>query len=402
MHYAVPRILHRAGFLHSLYTDIHARSMGIQWLRRVPDAFLPHAVQRLLDRTPGVPEKKIRSFPLMGIRYALKVTRAMTATEQTEAYLWGGTAFTERILADDPSGPTGVYTFNSAGLELLRAAQARGWTAIMEQTIAPAEVEARLLREEYEAHPTWAASPEDNHRLEQYADRERREWRHADVILCGSKFVKQGIEECGGPGERCVVVPYGVEMGNMAVEEDSPVRSQPHTPIRVLTVGTVGLRKGSPYVLEAARRLGSEARVRLVGSVDVQPPAQQNLAEATELTGRVPRSTVRDHYQWADLFLLPSICEGSATVCYEALANGLPVICTPNTGAIVRDGVEGFVVPIRSAEAIVEAVRHFVNTPETYRTMSERAQRRAKEKGSLDAYAKRLTATVQEWAEGPS
>jgi glycosyltransferase involved in cell wall biosynthesis len=104
---------------------------------------------------------------------------------------------------------------------------------------------------------------------------------------------------------------------------------------------------------------------------------------------------MEDHYQWADLFLLPSVCEGSATVCYEALANGLPVICTPNTGAIVRDGVDGYVVPIRSVEPIVEAIRDLVSTPERYRSMSEQANQRAEEEGSLGAYAERLTEAVQ-------
>jgi glycosyltransferase involved in cell wall biosynthesis len=66
----------------------------------------------------------------------------------------------------------------------------------------------------------------------------------------------------------------------------------------------------------------------------------------------VTRQEVRRHYQWADVFVFPSLCEGSAMVTYEALAAGLPVITTPNAGSVVRDGVDGFIVPIRDAEAI--------------------------------------------------
>jgi len=70
----------------------------------------------------------------------------------------------------------------------------------------------------------------------------------------------------------------------------------------------------------------------------------------------VPRSEMAAQYRWADIFLLPSLSEGSANVCFEALAAGLPVITTPNAGSVVRDGIEGFVVPIRSVDRIVAAI----------------------------------------------
>ena len=59
-----------------------------------------------------------------------------------------------------------------------------------------------------------------------------------------------------------------------------------------------------------------------------------------------------DLYAWADVFLLPFICEGSAMVTYEALSWGLPVITTHNAGSIVRDTVDGWLVPYRDSEAI--------------------------------------------------
>ena len=49
----------------------------------------------------------------------------------------------------------------------------------------------------------------------------------------------------------------------------------------------------------------------------------------------------------ADVFVFPSLFEGSAVVTYEALACGLPSVVTPDAGSVVRDGVEGFVVPGR-------------------------------------------------------
>src|SRR5476651_1578591 len=97
-----------------------------------------------------------------------------------------------------------------------------------------------------------------------------------------------------------------------------------HGPLRVLTVGAVGLHKGSPYVLAAARQLRHGATFRMVGQIKGRPAAVAQLRVAVELCGPVPRSEMLAHFQWADVFLLPSLCEGSATVAYEALACGLP------------------------------------------------------------------------------
>jgi len=98
---------------------------------------------------------------------------------------------------------------------------------------------------------------------------------------------------------------------------------------------------------------------------------------------------MRAHFAWADVFLLPSLCEGSATVVYEALAASLPVICTQNTGSVVRNGVEGEIVPIRDSEMIADALAGLARDPERRRDMAEQAARRAKS-FDLAAYGRRL------------
>ena len=75
-----------------------------------------------------------------------------------------------------------------------------------------------------------------------------------------------------------------------------------------------------------------------------------------QFVGKVARDAVREWYEWADLFVLPSLFEGSATVTYEAMASGLPVICTEQTGSVVEHGETGLIVPARSSDALVEAL----------------------------------------------
>jgi hypothetical protein len=403
MHYAVPRIFAEAGRLERFFTDICAVRGWPKLLGFIPGAARPPAVRRLIARVPqGVPPRLITAFNRFGREYASRRARASTSTETTAAHLWAGREFGRRVIARGLGRATTVYCFNSAGLEIMQRAKAEGRRTVLEQTIAPRRIELELLAAEREACPDWESADQDN-LADEFIAREEAEWRAADVILCGSEFVREGIARGHGPVEKCVVVPYGVDIpsphrgeGGRRPDEVASINLQLSTlnrPLRVLTVGAVGLRKGSPYVLETTRRLKGRAQFRMVGTIAVTLQTQARLREHLELLGRVPRNEVRRHFEWADVFLLPSVCEGSATVTYEALAHGLPVICTPNTGSVVRDGLEGFVVPAGDSDAIADRLEALCANRAQLVEMSHRATARAEE-FTLEKYGQRLLAVV--------
>jgi glycosyltransferase involved in cell wall biosynthesis len=387
MHYGVPRIFYQAGMLERFFTDLSAPPAWIRYLERVPHRLRVAHLQRFLGRSLPVPEAKVTVFPGLGLSYALRRRLAPTLSHTTGAHLWAGRTLCARVLRTGLGKATAVYTFNSAGLELLRAARERGLHAIMEQTIAPHECETRLLGQERSAHPDWEPPSSYDGRRCEFIQRERNEWKAADLIVCGSDFVRNAIGELGGPLERCVVVPYGVDTPRVTRSRRSA------GPLRVLMVGAVGLRKGAPYLLAAARLLSQHVVVRAVGPIQVSPTAQRDLQSAIELTGPVPRSEILAHYRWADVFVLPSICEGSATVCYEALAAGLPVVTTPNAGSVVREGVDGFIVPIRCPETIAERLDRLAADPGLLAEMSRNALRRAAE-FTVEEYGRRLLSAL--------
>jgi len=103
------------------------------------------------------------------------------------------------------------------------------------------------------------------------------------------------------------------------------------------------------------------------------------------------------HDAWADVFLLPSICGGSATVItviYETLAAGLPVVTTANAGSVVRDGIEGYICPPSDTNSLCEKLELLVRDREALRTMSRQATRRAKDYG-LAGYGRRLLVALE-------
>lgn len=386
MHYAVPRILYRAGLLERLYTDLVATQGWLRWLcGTVSDGWSEGPLARLRARIPGgIPASRVTAFSRFGFQYWRRRRAAKSSTDLTASYLWAGREFCRHVLRAGLGGATALYAFNSAALELLVFARDSGRMSVVEQVISPwCSVEA-FQEEERRRWPEWISDDGRDELAEEFTARERREWRLADCVLCPSEFVLEQVRSAGGPAERCRVVPYGVDSPRPAVREPRG------GPLRVLFCGTVELRKGVPYLWQAASRLSARSfQFRLVGPVRVSRAARRWLAERFELTGSVPGPAVVAHYRWADVFVLPTLCEGSATVCYEALAAGLPVITTPNAGSVVRDGVDGFIVPIRDAEAIVEKLELLASQPGLREDMSRHAIARSRDY-TIDRYADRL------------
>lgn len=390
MHYAAPRILHRNGRLERLYTDFYRGDLGTHWLEWAPSRLRGSAVNRLLGRhAPDLPRELIHSFPWLGIEYFMAQAQARDMESRSAVYLEFGARFGRRVVERGFGDADAVYAFNTAALEILSAAKERGLFTALEQTIAPRAYEEELLAEEQERFPGWEAPRCHGGAAEATIRRERAEWELADLIVCGSEFVRQGVARCGGPVERCVVVPYGVD-GRFAPVD----RSGRTGPLRILSGGEAGLRKGAPDAAAVAKKLGREAaEFRWLGKVTLEETGRREVEPWVTLAGIVPRSEVRPHFEWADVFFLPSICEGSATVVYEALMSGLPVVTTPNAGSIVRDGVDGFVAPVRDVAAMAERLGRLNANRDLLRRMQEATRESVKE-ASLEGYQKRLLSVL--------
>ena len=133
------------------------------------------------------------------------------------------------------------------------------------------------------------------------------------------------------------------------------------------------------YLLRADRAVrGSGTELTLVGNPVGNPrPLAPDRDDFTHIP-HLPRPEIADVYRHADVFVFPSLIEGLGLVVLEAMASGLPVITTPNgPGEVVRDGVDGFVVPIRDVAAIVDKLEYLRTHPEERRRMGRNARERA-------------------------
>ncbi|VFM95721.1 MAG: Glycosyl transferases group 1 [Candidatus Kentron sp. G] len=370
-HYAVARALHGAGSLERLVTDACAEIPPWKWLNRfIPASWRPGPLGRLLGRrVADVPAEKIRGFALFTLSSPWRYGRALPPTD-----FWArrNAAFGRLVVKKGLGAADTVYGYNGAALEIFERARREGRRTILDQTAAPWRWNKRLLEEERDRWPGWEEHPAEMDASGALSAREEMEWTLADRIICGSAFAASALSEMGGPGERCAVVPYPEPVSENNTHFPSvPRERRAGDPLHVLFVGTLQLRKGIPYLLEAKRLLRREPIIfRLVGPSVLSEAIMGQLRREMELVGTVPRAEVAKHYAWADIFVLPTLSEGSANVCYEAMAARLPVITTPNAGAGIVHEENGLLVPIRDAESIAMAISRIAHSRISNSTIS--------------------------------
>jgi hypothetical protein len=390
MHYAVPRMLYRAGLLARFYTDFYAGPTARRLLSLVPPGWRNPTIDRALGRfAPDLPMELVRSYTMLGLEYAVLQRLLRNSESLSELFLRMGDRFGSAVAQDGFAGADGLYCFNTAALSAFRVAKERGMRCVLEQNIAPRAVEEVLLAEEQKQFPGWEIVRQRGPATAATIERERAEWELADLIICPSEFVREGVISAGGGAHKCSVLPYGVD------DRFSPIGRQAHGgPLRVLAVGQVNLRKGAGYAREVGRMLGNSVELRWVGPISLTEEGRRKMREHVTLTGAIPRSQIFEQFRWADVFFLPSVCEGSATVTYEALMSGLPVVTTPNAGSIVADGINGFLVPIRDTIQMAEKLRLLGDDAGLRRRMQEEAAATSGH-ASLEAYQGRLLRSLE-------
>jgi len=292
----------------------------------------------------------------------------------------------DRIAAGSTKQIDILLTWAWSGLETIKAVQKRGGVAIVEECGSCNKFQNEILAEEYGR----LGLSFQHHTPSFIVERQLEEARQADYLLCPSKHVAQSFIRYGIPGEKCKVIPYGA---NVDMFQPKEVKKDGFT---ILFVGTVGVRKGLVYLFKALEELQGKYEVNcvLIGGLE-EPfrPVYQQYSHLFTHIRHVPHQELADYYNKASVFVFPSLDEGMALVQLEALACGLPVICTPNSGgdSVVEEGEEGFVVPIRNHKMIADKLQVLISDPRLLKNMSEKARIKATS-FSWDVYGDRLAA----------
>ena len=368
--YAIPRMFEESGMLVALYTDSSAYSPAgrVACLLSNTGVDVPR-LGALVSRTPrGIPEEKVFSSDNFFV-----------------SRLCDG--LSRKYKKYGLQGADVLYSMCGEELKFLRWAKKQGCKVMADVFVHPGT--ERMVDEEsfrYLGHSqrraSWIKAVENHY---------RRNFELADIILCPSNWVAEGVREYS---PECVdkirIVPYGSSLRLRESINKTPIAG------RVLFAGREALRKGLHYLADAAQILrthGLDIDVRVAGVSQHEVKWIKNRGELNCL-GTLPMDMMYHEFEQADVFVLPSLSEGQAGVVLEAMACGCPVIATRESGVDFAPGC-GLTVPACNAEALAEAIARVVGDREVRNNLAQGALDQAAD-FSVDAWKSRLVQVANE------
>lgn len=368
-HYAIPRALHQTGHLHSLVTDAWVTPQS--WLNQVP------GLRALCDRY----HTHLADAPIANYTNGLlkfEITHRLQKTAAWDQMIARNQWFQKQAIKtlkklqgqlDENHRPT-LFTYSYAGLELLRFAKQAGWRTVLGQ-IDPGIIEEKIVIAEYQKHsdiaPKWAPVPSS------YWQDWQEECELADHIVVNSSWSKSLLERANIPTNKIEIVPlvYQPPLEASKFVRTYPTEFSAKRPLRVLFLGLITFRKGIATCLEAIQRLqGHPVEFWMVGSQQIEIPAELKDHPQVRWTGPVPRSQTAQYYQQADVFLFPTLSDGFGLTQLEAQAWKLPIIASQHCGAVVDDNHNGLLLSEISPEAIINTITYCYQNPEKLSTFS--------------------------------
>ena len=296
------------------------------------------------------------------------------------------------------NGVTAVYAYEDGALELFQEAKKLGIICIYDLPIAYWETGKRLMLEEEQRKPNWALTlgggiSDSKAKLE----RKQMELELADVVVGPSSFVIDSLPSWS-KNKIKIISPFGSPQSYSNKELSDYTIDRP---LRVLFVGSMGQRKGLGDLFEAIKQLEHSA-IELIVLGSLLAPLEFYQSQLKNFKHEVGRShdEVLQLMRTCDVFCLPSIVEGRALVIQEAMSQGLPIIITPNTGGedLVIEGETGFLVPIRSPNAIALKLQWFLNNRDLIQVMGKKASEHAKNY-TWDNYSETIINSLNEIVE---
>jgi starch synthase len=336
----------------------------------------------------GLPHSKVQTFPWFHMAQFM-------AGRCFPNWHWVSDkcAYANTILFDEwlnqrlpHSGIDALIALSGAGLKTGRRLQKQGGVFVCDRGSTHQRVQESLLNEEFRL---WGMQLSISDSLDALYDREVEIYETADAITVPSSFAARSFVESGIAREKIYVIPYGVRLENF-----KKVADPPRDRLEVLFVGSVSLRKGFPYLLQAFAGFSHpNKRLRVVG--EMQPEVAALLPSLpqgnVEFLGGQSQLRVREFMSNSHVMVLPSIEEGMALVQAQALACGCPVIASTNTGSedLFTDGEQGFIVPIRDSAALRDRMQRLADEPDLQQAMSAAALEKVKQIGGWKQYGDR-------------
>ena len=282
-----------------------------------------------------------------------------------------------------------VHGYEDGASQTFRKAKDLGIQCSYELPIAHWATTRRLLAEEAERYPFWEPTLESTRESEEKLIRKDEELELADRIFCPSQFVFDSIPTEIKQNKSCQINPFGSPTQNVASYQNSLRKNKK---FKLLFVGSMSQRKGLADLFTAMNLIRKEpVELSILGQPSMPMEFYREQLSDFDYFPPCSNEKVREIMIRHDALVLPSIVEGRALVQQEALACGLPIIVTPNSGGqdLVVEGKTGHVVPIRFPEKIAEKIVDLIESKISKSEITQICRDKTKEY-SWTAYAKKI------------
>jgi glycosyltransferase involved in cell wall biosynthesis len=276
------------------------------------------------------------------------------------------------LAACNPPKAAILHGQGNYSLPAMRRAKARNMITISDVTGQLAETRHFQLAGEYSSHGRTYREISTF-----LAGRRSAEARLADAVFAPSDAVADGLQRTGVAAKKIYLVPFMSPHCQALLDQKSPAHDD--TVIRFLYVGNLSLAKGMAHLLAAWKSIRRQfpLRVELILIGTAQPCAKgllSTLPDGVKWLGRLPHHMVADHMLSSDIFVFPSLSEGSSLATMEAMAAGCAVITTFDAGSPVINQKSGLIIPPRDQNALVTAATALITQPEMRRNIAQTAR----------------------------
>jgi glycosyltransferase involved in cell wall biosynthesis len=234
----------------------------------------------------------------------------------------------------------------------IRTARKNGMRILTDHSIAHPAYMEEVLSDEYQR----LGLPFEKTLTAGLWSRVMRDCHEADRLLVNSHFVKRTFVEKGFPAEAIEVAYLGVGERYFSLKKDYSLKG----PVRLLFTGNFDVRKGVATLLESVRNLrlgGLDVRLRLIGNLSAGAAClRESDWEFFTHTPFIPPEQLRPALAEADVFVFPTLIEGSSRSAMEAAAAGLPIVTTENCGLPLENEKEVIYVPLTNQKALADAI----------------------------------------------
>ena len=366
-HYAIPRALARQKLLLGLITDVWVQAKLP--FRLFPPSYLASWRSRF---HPELAEQRVHYFNYSLYQFELSQKIARSSVWQTTiARNQWFQAQALKVLQSYPKGDRfTLFTYSYAALELFKYAKSRGWQTVLGQ-IDAGIVHQQILDREASKHPELQTPVAPVPEL--YWANWLAECQLADRIIVNSDWSKQALEQQQISSSKIEIIPLAYQSQTAKqFTRIYPPKFTSDRPLKILYLGRVTLGKGIASLFAAMAVLPEQAiELTIVGSVQIELPPQVRADRRINFVGSVPRNLTPHYYQQADVFIFPTLSDGFGITQLEAQAWQLPIIASRHCGAVVKDRVNGLILPNVTESEIAKSITFCLNNPQKISIFSD-------------------------------